>query len=133
MSASALKTWHRLVETRQVDGLPALLADDIVFYSPVVHTPQRGRQATLAYLEAAFQVFLNDSFRYVRELRGDHEAVLEFELEIDGISINGVDMLRWNAAGELTEFKVMVRPLQAVNLLHMKMKAMLESMQAAAQ
>ncbi len=79
------------------------------------------------YLAAAFKVFGNESFRYVRELKADRDAILEFELEIDGISINGVDMIKWNDAGEITEFKVMLRPLKAVNLIHEKMAAMLQA------
>ena len=78
-------------------------------------------------LAAAFQVFFNESFRYVRELTSDRDAVLEFELELDGIKINGVDLLKWNDAGKIVEFKVMLRPLKAVNLIHQKMAAMLEA------
>jgi hypothetical protein len=79
------------------------------------------------YLAAAFKVLGNETFRYVRELRSERDAVLEFELEIDGISINGVDMIKWNDAGRVTEFKVMLRPLKAVNLIHEKMGAMLQA------
>lgn len=77
------------------------------------------------YLQAALQVFVNDTFRYVRELEGPGDAVLEFQVEIDGITVNGVDMLRWNADGRIVDFKVMVRPLKAVNLIHQKMAALL--------
>jgi hypothetical protein len=93
----------------------------------VVHRPQVGKSITKKYLSAAFQVFFNESFRYVRELKGDRDAVLEFELELDGIVINGVDMMKWNDAGKITEFKVMLRPLKAVNLIHQKMGAMLQA------
>ncbi|BEP56519.1 nuclear transport factor 2 family protein [Variovorax sp. V118] len=130
MAIDTLSTWHRLVKTRDVAGLDALLADDAVFLSPVVHRPQVGKAITKQYLAAAFQVFFNESFRYVRELQGPTDAVLEFELELDGIAINGVDMMKWNAEGRITEFKVMLRPLKAVNLIHQKMAAQL---QAAAQ
>ncbi|MDP9916801.1 ketosteroid isomerase-like protein [Variovorax boronicumulans] len=130
MAIDTLSTWHRLVKTRDVAGLDALLADDAVFLSPVVHRPQVGKAITKQYLAAAFQVFFNESFRYVRELQGPTDAVLEFELELDGIAINGVDMMTWNAEGKITEFKVMLRPLKAVNLIHQKMAAQL---QAAAQ
>jgi len=130
MAIDTLSTWHRLVKTRDVAGLDALLADDAVFLSPVVHRPQVGKAVTKQYLAAAFQVFFNESFRYVRELQGPTDAVLEFELELDGIAINGVDMMKWNAEGRITEFKVMLRPLKAVNLIHQKMAAQL---QAAAQ
>jgi hypothetical protein len=125
MAASALSVWHELVRSRDPRGLDALLADEVVFHSPVVHTPQHGKAITQAYLGAALQVFINDSFHYVREVVGPQDAVLEFEVDIDGIRVNGVDMLRWNDAGQLTEFKVMLRPLKAVNLIHQKMGAML--------
>ncbi|MFY8060905.1 MAG: nuclear transport factor 2 family protein [Arenimonas sp.] len=125
MAASALSVWHDLVRRRDARGLDALLADEVIFHSPVVHTPQHGKAITRAYLGAALQVFVNDSFRYVREVVGPNDAVLEFEVDIDGIRVNGVDMLRWNEAGQLTEFKVMLRPLKAVNLIHQKMGAML--------
>lgn len=128
MSSSPIATWHQLVKERNVRGLDALLSEEAVFHSPVVHTPQVGRAITKKYLAAAFHVFFNESFRYVRELTSDRDAVLEFELELDGISVNGVDMIKWNAQGEITEFKVMLRPLKAVNLIHQKMAAMLESM-----
>ncbi|MGR4872003.1 nuclear transport factor 2 family protein [Variovorax sp. LARHSF232] len=128
-NADPIGTWHRLLKARDVRGLDALLAPDAVFHSPVVHTPQVGRALTKAYLAAAFAVFGNDTFRYVRELWSGHDAVLEFELELDGIRINGVDMIRWNDQGEVTEFKVMLRPLKAVNLIHQKMAAMLQANQ----
>jgi ketosteroid isomerase-like protein len=124
MSTHPITTWHRVMQQRDVAGLDGLLADDAVFLSPVVHTPQIGKRITKMYLAAAFSVFGNESFRYVRELRADRDAVLEFELEIEGI--NGVDMIRWNEAGLITEFKVMLRPLKAVNLIHEKMGAMLQ-------
>ena len=89
---------------------------------------RRGRVlVTFQYLNAAFQVFFNESFRYVREVSDAEGAVLEFQVEIDGIAVNGVDMIRWNAAGKITEFKVMLRPLKAVNLIHQKMGEMLQA------
>src|SRR5271167_2554350 len=127
MSMNPVAVWHQLARTRDVRGLDAFLAEDAVFYSPVVHTPQVGKAITKKYLAAAFQVFFNDSFRYVRELSGQHDAVLEFEVQLDGIAINGVDMIKWNEAGRITEFKVMLRPLKAVNLIHQKMGAMLQA------
>ena len=125
MQTDPIKTWHRIVDERDVEGLDALLADEAVFHSPVVHTPQVGKPITKKYLTAAFHVFFNDSFRYVRELRSDRDAVLEFEVKLDGITVNGVDMIKWNDAGKITEFKVMLRPLKAVNLIHQKMAEML--------
>ncbi len=129
MQEHPLTTWHRLVETRDTRGLDALLDDDAVFLSPVVHTPQRGRRLTTAYLSAAFHVFFNPSFRYVREIVGPSDAMLEFETEIDGILVNGVDIIRWNNAGRTFEFKVMLRPLKAIQLIHQRMAAMLQSNQ----
>jgi hypothetical protein len=127
MTHPTLVEWHATAEARDPKRLNALLADDAVFWSPVVHRPQAGKALTFQYLNAAFQVFFNDSFRYVREVSDEAGAVLEFEVEIDGIAVNGVDMLRWNAAGKITEFKVMLRPLKAVNLIHQKMAAMLQA------
>lgn len=127
MHQTPIATWHELVKARSAHGLEALIADDAVFHSPVVHTPQVGKAITVQYLAAALQVFGTDSFRYVRELQAEGNAVLEFELELDGIQINGVDMIEWNDAGQITEFKVMLRPLKAVNLIHQKMAAMLQA------
>ncbi len=126
MSHAVLKTWHHLLRERNAAALPALLAEDAVFHSPVVHTPQRGRAITAAYLGAALKVLGKDSFRYVREIVGTHDAVLEFETTIDGIVINGVDLIRWNDQDQITDFKVMVRPLKAINLLHQLMAAQLQ-------
>ena len=126
MPDSVLTRWHRLVAGPSPAALDALLADDVVFHSPIVHTPQVGRELAARYLSAAFQVFMNPSFRYVRQLSGSRDAMLEFTVEIDGITVNGVDMLTWNDAGQLTEFKVMLRPLKAVHLIHQRMAAMLQ-------
>lgn len=124
---NAIEEWHRIVRERDVDALDDLLADDVVFHSPVVHTPQRGRPITAMYLAAAVVVFGDETFRYVREWRTTHEAVLEFLVTIDGIEVNGVDMIRWNDAGRIVDFKVMLRPLKAINLIHQKMGAMLQA------
>lgn len=124
---NAIEEWHRIVRERDIDALDELLADDVVFYSPVVHTPQRGRPITTMYLAAAVVVFGNETFRYVREWRATNEAVLEFLVTIDGIEVNGVDMIRWDDAGRIVEFKVMLRPLKAMNLIHQKMGAMLQA------
>jgi hypothetical protein len=126
MTAHPLETWHRLVRTQDPSGLSTLLADDAVFHSPVVHTPQRGRKLASWYLTAAFHVFFNPTFRYVREIVGPSDAMLEFETEIDGILVNGVDLIKWNETGQITEFKVMLRPLKAINLIHQRMAAMLQ-------
>ncbi len=129
MTANALESWHQLVRSRDPSGLHVLLAEDAVFHSPVVHTPQRGRAIVAKYLGAAFQVFFNSSFRYVREIAGPSDAVLEFETEIDGILVNGVDLIRWNESGQIVDFKVMIRPLKAINVIHQRMAAMLQSSQ----
>ena len=126
MTPNAVARWHHALQSRNVTELDALLADEVVFHSPVVHTPQVGKAITTRYLAAAFHVFFNETFRYVREVTGSQDAMLEFEVEIDGLTVNGVDMLTWNAAGQITDFKVMVRPLKAVNLIHQKMAAMLQ-------
>ena len=129
MTLATLSIWHELVRTQNAKGLSSVLADEVVFYSPVVHTPQVGKTITLQYLSAAFQVFFNESFRYVRELTGPRDAVLEFQVEIDGINVNGVDMIKWDNEGKIVEFKVLIRPLKAVNLIHQKMAAMLQAKQ----
>lgn len=126
MEPKALQTWHALVRDRDVAALDDLLADDAVFHSPVVHKPQRGKALTTWYLTAAIGVFFNDTFRYVRQLVTSNEAMLEFELEIDGVQVNGVDILRWDDAGRIVDFKVMLRPLKAIELIHRKMAEMLE-------
>ena len=94
MPHPTITTWHHLVKTRNPAGLDNdLLAEDAVFRSPIVHSPQRGKALTRAYLHAAFEVFFNDSFRYVRELIGQNDAMLEFENMIDGVLVNGVDLI----------------------------------------
>jgi hypothetical protein len=126
MRKPAIESWHRLIEERNVAGLDDILADDAVFHSPVVHTPQEGKQLTKLYLSAAIMVLGSSNFEYVREVIGESDAVLEFTAEIDGIHINGVDMVHWNADGKIDDFKVMIRPLKAVNLLYGLMQQMLQ-------
>ena len=106
------------MKSRDAAALKALLAEDVVFVSPVVHTPQAGRPVTMAYLHAAMQVLNNDSFHYLNQWFGPDSAVLEFECLVEGITVNGIDMIHWNAAGHIDHFKVMVRPLKAINKLH---------------
>ena len=125
MGKPAIDTWHQLITERDVAALDDILADDAVFHSPVVHSPQKGKQLTKMYLSAAIMVLGNSDFEYVREVVGDSDAVLEFTSEINGIHINGVDMIHWNADGKIDDFKVMIRPLKAVNLLHGLMRQML--------
>lgn len=132
-TAPVIQAWHALVRNRDMAALQRILADEVVFHSPVVHTPQRGKAITLQYLQGALQVLNNASFRYEREIVGERDAVLEFSTEIDGILINGIDLIRWNDAGQITDFKVMVRPLKAINLLHQKMGAMLDRLKQGQQ
>jgi len=126
MSGDNIARWHAYMEGA---GDPALLsdllADDAVFHSPVVHTPQAGKAVVMAYLVAAAHVLGNDSFHYVRELVDGDEMMLEFVTELDGIRINGVDIIRWNGDGKITDFKVMVRPLKAINKVWEMMGAQL--------
>lgn len=121
-----LSAWHEVVRSRDPKALAALLADEVVFHSPVVHTPQRGKAITLKYLLGAMQVLNNEGFHYEREIVGERDAMLEFATEIDGVQINGIDLIRWNDAGRIVDFKVMVRPLKAINLVHQKMGEMLQ-------
>ncbi len=121
-----LRTWHRVVKEKDIAALDGLLADDVVFHSPVVHSPQKGKALTKLYLSAAAMVLINDSFTYVREVVGESDAMLEFTVDVQGVHVNGVDMIRWNADGQIVDFKVMVRPLKAINLLHGLMRQMLE-------
>jgi len=126
MSNPTIDAWHRMIEERDASSLDDVLADDAVFHSPVVHTPQEGKALTKLYLSAAIMVLGGSDFTYVREVVNDSDAVLEFTAEVNGIHINGVDMIHWNADGKIDDFKVMIRPLKAVNLLHGLMRQMLE-------
>ncbi len=126
MIPKPIQTWHELVKSRNITLLDDLLADDVRFFSPVVHTPQEGKAITKTYLAGAAMVLGNDSFRYIREVFDDGFALLEFETELNGIYVNGIDMISWNQDGKITEFKVMVRPLKAVNLVHQMMGALLQ-------
>ncbi len=123
--SSGLARWHAYMEGGDPQTLLDMLDDDVVFESPVVHTPQRGKDITFKYLMAAAKVLGGPGFTYVGEWHGDQSAILEFENEIDGIKINGIDMIWWNKDGRITRFKVMVRPLKAINLLHQMMGARL--------
>ena len=128
MIENTIAAWHKLIETKDAAALDNILADNVVFHSPIVHTPQEGKPITTLYLTAALYVFNNDSFKYLREVISNNNAVLEFSTVIEGITVNGVDMITWGADGRITEFKVMVRPLKAINLIHRMMGEMLEKM-----
>ncbi len=143
MIEEVMKKWHLFLKGELEGGLDELLADDVEFYSPIVFTPQKGKDLTKMYLAAAGNTFSGgakekqdgaavSNFRYAKEILSGNYAVLEFESEVDGKYINGVDIITCNDEGKITEFKVMIRPLQAVNAMHQQMKAMLEKMQAGA-
>jgi hypothetical protein len=125
------KKWHAVALSSDEAALGALLHEDAVFESPVVHTPQRGKPITLKYLASAGMVFGDTGFHYVGEWEGKNSLILEFNAQIDGITIDGIDMITWDDDGLITNFKVMVRPLKAVNMLHQKMGEMLQKAQAA--
>lgn len=124
-----LALWHQCVKSKDIDLLDSILAQDCVFLSPVVHTPQHGRDITKMYLAGAVAV-LGDNFRYAKEVVSGQYAVLEFNCEVDDVLVNGVDIITFDDAGKIIEFKVMLRPLKAVNVVHAKMRAMLEQLSA---
>jgi hypothetical protein len=113
---AAVRAWHAVVQSGDPALLDDLLADDVVFRSPAVFRPQEGRAVTTHYLTSAMAV-LGPSLRYVGEWHGETSAVLEFEADLDGVYVQGVDMLRWNEAGKLTGFTVLVRPMRGLNKL----------------
>lgn len=126
MSSGNLARWHAYMDSSgDTAALSAIIADDCVFHSPVVHTPQAGKPIVMAYLIAAAHVLGNDTFHYICELVDGDEMMLEFVTELDEININGVDIIRWNADGKICDFKVMVRPLKAINKVWEMMGAQL--------
>ncbi len=122
----SLQRWHEVVRTRNPAMLNQILADDAVFHSPIVFRPQQGKDLVALYLTGAMHVIATESFRYVREVVDGRNAVLEFETEIDGIHLNGVDMITWNEQGQITDFKVMLRPLKAIMIVQQRMAELLE-------
>ena len=124
MIDAVVARWHRYVEERPPGALDELLADDVVFYSPVVFTPQRGKEVTTRYLEAAADALGGDdggTFRYVKQVLAGDTAVLEFETSVGGRYVNGVDIVRCDEEGRIVEFRVMIRPLQAIQAVHEQM------------
>ncbi len=124
MIDDVIARWHRYMEGQLPGGLEGLLADDVVFYSPVVFTPQRGRAVTTSYLEAASRALAggpDGAFRYTKEVLSGDTAVLEFETTVEGRYVNGVDIIRCDDAGRIVEFRVMVRPLQGIQAVHEQM------------
>jgi hypothetical protein len=142
-----IEKWHAHLRGQLPGGLDELLDDDVIFYSPVVYTPQRGKAITKLYLEAAGQSLPGDTteskdaesggndskrFRYTKTVLAGDTAVLEFETTVAGKYVNGVDIIVGNDAGRIVEFRVMIRPLQAVNIVHQQMAATLERMKPPA-
>lgn len=124
--ADPIAGWHAYMRAPTIAGLDALIAEDCVFRSPAVHTPQVGKALTLKYLVAAAEVLGTRDFRYVGEWRAERSAVLEFECVLDGgIAVNGIDIITWNDAGMIVDFKVMIRPLKALNAVMPLMAALL--------
>lgn len=136
-----MERWHRHLRGELDGGLDSILHENCVFLSPIVFTPQRGREITKMYLRAAGTTLADvpaerdealggvpaeSKFRYVNEIRQGHHAMLEFETEVEGKYANGVDIITCDGDGQITEIKVMMRPLQAINAVHAQMKAMLE-------
>ncbi len=130
-AASALARWHTLVESRDASGLPALIAEDAVFRSPAVHTPQVGRDTVVGYLTAAFTV-LGPGLTYEREWLGEDSAVLEFRTEVGGLDVSGIDMITWDDHGQIVDFTVMIRPAKALHVVVEHMGAELMRMLEAA-
>ena len=124
---TTLALWHDMIQRQDLDRLGDILDPDCVFLSPIVHTPQCGRDLTSLYLNGALGVF-NETFHYTKEVVTPEHAVLEFICEVEGISINGVDIMTFNKEGKIAEFKVMLRPLKAVNLMHAQMQAILKKL-----
>ena len=116
-----IEEWHNFVKTKNINILDRILSDEVVFYSPAVHTPQVGKQITKKYLLTAAEVLFKENFKYVSEVEGNEIAICEFECNIDEIYINGIDIITWNGLNQMTSFKVMVRPLKGLMILKEKM------------
>lgn len=126
-----IAAWHAYMASGGDPALlAALLAEDAVFHSPVVHSPQTGKAKVMMYLLSAAKVLGNDSFTYVREIAEGNDALLEFTCEIDGVHVNGIDLIRFSDDGKIIDFKVMVRPVKAVNKLWEMMAAQLQTASA---
>ena len=121
-----IEKWHEIVESGESEKLSDLIDNDCIFFSPVVFSPQEGKELTIKYLSAAALVFGDESFKYTKEIVNENNACLEFELELDGIKINGVDLISWNEDNKINEFKVLIRPLKGVQLIHQLMGGTLD-------
>lgn len=121
MNVPVLAKWHEIAKRHDPSELESLLADNVVYFSPIIGEPQEGKKLANVYLSAAVKVFYTDTYRYVRQVVGDKTAVLEFVNTVYGVAVNGVDMITWDDADKIVEFKIMLRPLNAINLIHEKM------------
>ena len=141
MIEQVIEKWQAHLRGELPGGLDELLDDDVVFYSPIVYTPQEGKAITKLYLQAAGQTLPGEKpapasaggdsaggFHYTKIVMSGDTAVLEFETTVEGKYVNGVDIFRCNDAGRIVEIRVMIRPLQAINLVHQQMGAALERM-----
>ena len=124
--STTLNKWHQVIKNGDLKLLDELLDDDVVFYSPVVWTPQKGKPITKMYLTGAKYVLGTEKFHYTREVITETMFVLEFSTEIDGITVEGIDFIEINEAGKIISFKVMVRPLKAIQIVHQRMGEMLD-------
>lgn len=130
MIDDVIARWHRYLDGELPGGLDELLADDVVFYSPVVFTPQRGKEVTSRYLAAASRALgggEEGAFRYTKEVLAGDTAVLEFETSVEGKYVNGVDIITGDGSGRIVEFRVMIRPLQAIQAVHEQMGRLLSA------
>ena len=124
-----VEQWHKIVHDKDMDALQSILAKDVVFISPIVFKGQEGRRVTALYLKSAYEMFFagnNETFTYTRELNDETNSILEFTCTIEGIEVNGVDMIQWNNEGKIQEFKVMIRPYKATELIKDKMLELLQ-------
>lgn len=126
MTPPVIARWIAIIENGRTDDLEALLADDAVFFSPAVFTPQEGRDKTAMYLKAAAKVFGNSDFHYVEQWYEERSAILEFAATVDGIYVNGIDMIHWNGDEQIVSFKVMLRPLKALQTIIPAMAELLQ-------
>jgi len=126
-AAQTLATWHDLLARNAMEELDPLLSDRIVFRSPVAHTPYPGRAAIKLVLKTVNTVFQNFTYHRSFATADGLGVVLEFSAEVDGKALKGIDMLRFDQAGKIEEFEVMVRPMSGLQALGAAMGAKLES------
>ncbi|MGW0160047.1 nuclear transport factor 2 family protein [Mycobacterium sp. NPDC003323] len=125
MTSPHIQRWIDFIGTHDPAALDAMLADDVVFYSPAVFTPQEGKAKTAMYLNAAAKLFGGTDFHYVERWEGDNSAILEFQATLDGVTVDGIDMIHWNAEGQITSFKVMIRPFKGLQAVIPRMAELL--------